>query len=126
MLTDIGEWKRWNPRVKSSTINDELKIGSGFRCRAPCMATHNEIHGLKINERIAWHGSQLGKKTNYRWHLEAQSRGVQVHVRAEQTGWRADWFKGAGSKKLKENLMFWLATIKAEAERNSDFYQSIM
>jgi uncharacterized protein YndB with AHSA1/START domain len=117
VLTDLESWPRWNPDVKSMSLDGGLEKGSVFRWRAGPGTITSTIQDVQPPTRIAWTGSTFGIKAKHVYRLEP--RGEATHVQTEESyeGLVARLLRGSLQKTLEKGLSDGLRSLKAEAER---------
>jgi uncharacterized protein YndB with AHSA1/START domain len=117
VLTDLESWPRWNPDVKSMSLDGGLEKGSVFRWRAGPGTITSTIQDVQPPTRIAWTGSTFGIKAKHVYRLEP--RGDATHVQTEESyeGLVARLLRGSLQKTLEKGLSDGLRSLKAEAER---------
>ena len=117
VLTDLESWPRWNPDVKSMSLDGGLEKGSVFRWQAGPGTITSTIQDVQPPTRIAWTGSTFGIKAKHVYRLEP--RGDATHVQTEESyeGLVARLLRGSLQKTLEKGLSDGLRSLKAEAER---------
>lgn len=83
VLTAFDRWPRWNPDVKSMSVQGPLTPGSVFRWKAGPSTVESTIQRVERPRLIAWTGKTLGIKAIHFWHLEP--RDGSTFVRTEES-----------------------------------------
>ena len=117
VLTDLESWPRWNPDVKSMSLDGGLEKGSVFRWRAGPGTITSTIQDVQPPTRIAWTGSTFGIKAKHVYRLEPRGEGTHVQTEESYEGLVARLLRGSLQKTLEKGLSDGLRSLKAEAER---------
>lgn len=119
VLTDLESWPRWNPDVKSLSLQGDLAQGSVFRWRAGPGTITSTIQQVEPPSRIAWTGTTFGIKAKHVYGLEARGEGTLVRTEESYEGVVARLLRGSLRKTLEKGLSDGLRYLKTEAERRS-------
>lgn len=119
VLTDIESWPRWNPDVKSMSLQGGLAQGAVFRWRAGPGTITSTIQHVEPPKVIAWTGTTLGIKANHVYRLEPRGEATLVHTEESYEGVVARLLRGSLQKTLEKGLSDGLRYLKAETERRS-------
>jgi uncharacterized protein YndB with AHSA1/START domain len=119
VLTDLESWPRWNPDVKSMSMQGDLAEGSTFRWRAGPGTITSTIQQVEPPKLIAWTGTTFGIKARHVYRLEPRGEGTLVHTEESYEGLVARLLRGSLQKTLEKGLSDGLRYLKAEAERRS-------
>lgn len=119
ILTDINNWKSWNPNVSKSALPGKLVPNSIFRWKSGGITITSIIKEVEPNRRISWTGKVIGTQAIHIWTLEPQEQGVLVGTEESFDGWLVRLFKGSMQKMLDTALKSWLEHLKQKAESRS-------
>ncbi|MGH3019240.1 MAG: SRPBCC family protein [Gaiellaceae bacterium] len=119
VLTDIESWPRWNPDVKSMSLQGGLTKGSVFRWRAGPGTITSTIQRVEPPKLIAWTGTTLGIKAKHVYRLEPRGEATLVQTEESYEGLVARLLRGSLQKTLENGLSDGLRYLKAETERRS-------
>jgi uncharacterized protein YndB with AHSA1/START domain len=117
VLTDLESWPRWNPDVKSMSLEGGLEQGSVFRWRAGPGTITSTIQDVQPPILIAWTGTTVGIKAKHVYRLEPRADGTLVHTEESYEGLVARLLRGSLQKTLEKGLSDGLRYLKAETER---------
>jgi uncharacterized protein YndB with AHSA1/START domain len=119
VLTDIESWPRWNPDVKSMSLQGGLAKGSVFRWRAGPGTITSTIQHVEPPKLIAWTGTTLGIKAKHVYRLEPRDGATLVQTEESYEGLVARLLRGSLQRTLEKGLSDGLRYLKAETERRS-------
>ncbi len=119
ILTDINDWKSWNPNVSKSELHGKLAPDLTFRWKSGGITITSIIKEVEPYQRISWTGKAIGTQAIHIWTLEAQEQGVLVETSESFNGWLVRLFKGSMQKMLDAALESWLEHLKRKAESRS-------
>ena len=119
VLTDLESWPRWNPDVKSMSLEGGLAKGSVFRWRAGPGTITSTIQQVEPPGVVAWTGTTLGIKATHVYRLEPRGEATLVHTEESYEGVLARLLRGSLQKTLEKGLSDGLRYLKAETERRS-------
>jgi len=119
VLSDIANWPRWNPDVKSMSMQGDLAKGSVFRWRAGPGTITSTIQHVEAPRVIAWTGTTLGIKAKHVYRLEPRGEMTLVHTEESYEGLVARLLRGSLQKTLEKGLSDGLRYLKTETERRS-------
>jgi uncharacterized protein YndB with AHSA1/START domain len=117
VLTDFERWPKWNPAVKSLSLEGGVSEGSTFRWKAgpgKITSTIGRVESLRL---IAWTGRTLGIGAVHAWQLERSAAGTVVRTEEAFQGPFARLLRRSLQKTLQSSLENDLQALKAEAER---------
>ena len=117
VLTDLESWPRWNPDVKSMSLEGGLAKGSVFRWRAGPGTITSTIQQVEPPRVIAWTGTTLGIKATHVYRLEPRGEATLVHTEESYEGLVARVLRRSLQKTLEKGLSDGLRYLKAETER---------
>jgi uncharacterized protein YndB with AHSA1/START domain len=119
VLTAIDDWPRWNPDVRSATLEGELAEGSRFNWKAGPGTIVSTIQQLDPPRRIAWTGKTLGLRAIHVYRFQPRGRGTLVSTQESWEGIAARAFRRRMQRTLDRAMEGGLAHLKAEAERRA-------
>jgi uncharacterized protein YndB with AHSA1/START domain len=117
VLTDFESWPRWNPDVKSMSLEGGLEKGSVFRWRAGPGTITSTIQHVEAPTEIGWTGTTFGIKAKHVYRLEPRAEATLVHTEESYEGLVARLLRGSLQKTLEKGLSDGLRYLKAETER---------
>ena len=117
LLTDLESWPRWNPDVRSMSVQDGLAPGSVFRWKAGPGTITSTIQDVEPPRRIAWTGTTFGIKAKHVYRLEPRGAATLVHTEESYEGLVVRLLRGSLQKTLEKGLSDGLRYLKAEAEK---------
>jgi uncharacterized protein YndB with AHSA1/START domain len=116
VLTDLESWPRWNPDVKSMSMQDGLAPGSVFRWKAGPGTITSTIQEVEPPLRLAWTGTTFGIKARHVYRLEPRGEATLVHTEESYEGLVARALRRSLQKTLEKALTDGLRHLKTEAE----------
>lgn len=119
VLTAIEQWPRWNPDVKSVSMDGRLSEGTEFRWKAGPAKITSTLQHVEAPARIAWTGTTFGIEAMHVYALEARDGVTLVRTEESYDGLIARIFRGRLQRTLEESLASGLEHLKAEAERRT-------
>jgi uncharacterized protein YndB with AHSA1/START domain len=117
VLTDLESWPRWNPDVKSMSLEGGPAKGSVFRWRAGPGTITSTIQQVEPPRVIAWTGTTLGIKAKHVYRLEPRGEATLVQTEESYEGLVARLLRRSLQKTLEKGLSDGLRYLKAETER---------
>jgi uncharacterized protein YndB with AHSA1/START domain len=117
VLTDIESWPRWNPDVKSMSMQGGLAKGSVFRWRAGPGTITSTIEHVEPPKLIAWTGTTLGIKAKHVYRLEPRDGATLVRTEESYEGLVTRLLRRSLQKTLEKGLSDGLRYLKTETER---------
>jgi uncharacterized protein YndB with AHSA1/START domain len=119
VLTRIDEWPRWNPDVRSATLEGELAEGSSFRWNVGSRTIVSTIRQVEPPAAIAWTGKTPGLRAIHVYRLESRGSGTLVLTDESWEGLVARVFRVRMRRTLERAMEADLRHLKAEAERRA-------
>lgn len=116
-LTDINHWPVWNDRIIRAQIAGKPEVGSEFKWSAKGSRIRSSIHTYTPNESFGWTGKALGSTAIHNWYIESTKNRTIVRVEESMDGWLVRLMKAKLTSILKDDMDFWLDSLKAECER---------
>jgi uncharacterized protein YndB with AHSA1/START domain len=119
ILTDIADWPRWNPDVKSSSLEGSLAPGTTFRWKAGPGTITSKLGSIEPPQRIDWTGRTMGIEAIHVHELE--QRGTETVIRSAESwdGALVRLFRRSMTKTLQKAIDSGLRHLKTEAERQT-------
>jgi uncharacterized membrane protein len=119
VLAGIENWPRWNPDVRSVSMQGAVSKGTRFRWRAGAVTITSTLERVEPPRRIAWSGRALGLKALHIYALEGQGGVTLVRTEESYEGLMAVLFRVRLQKVLDRALQSGLRHLKTEAERQT-------
>ena len=117
VLTDFESWPRWNPDVKSISVEGDLAPGTMFRWKAGPGTISSTIQEVEPPRRLAWTGTTFGIKAKHVYRLEPRGEATFVRTQESYDGFVARLLRGSLQRTLERALSDGLRHLKTEAER---------
>jgi len=117
VLTDFESWPRWNPDVKSISVEGDLAPGTMFRWKAGPGTISSTIQEVEPPRRLAWTGTTFGIKAKHVYRLEPRGEATFVRTQESYDGFVARLLRGSLQRTLEKALSDGLRHLKTEAER---------
>jgi uncharacterized protein YndB with AHSA1/START domain len=119
IMASIDEWPRWNPEIKSATLEGGLREGSTFRWKTGPGTIVSTLRDVDAPKRIAWTGKTLGITAIHVWEIEPRNGGSLVRTKESWEGLPAKLFRKSSQKTVEKALSQGPRYLKAEAEKRS-------
>ena len=116
VLTDIDAWPRWNPDVKSASLDGPLAEGSTFRWKAGSATIRSTIRRVERPRLIAWTGTTFGIKAIHVHRLEERAGSTMITSEESWNGLLVRLLRRSMAKRLQQALDSGLRHLKTEAE----------
>lgn len=117
VLTNIGEWNRWNPDVASVDLRGPLAPGTQFRWKSGGASIVSTLQEVEPERRVAWTGRTLGIRATHVWTFTQKDGGVLVRAEESFEGLVVRLFAGPMRRMLASSLQKGLNALKTECER---------
>jgi uncharacterized protein YndB with AHSA1/START domain len=118
LLSNIDEWPQWNKLVQKAVLRGPLQPDSVFTWKSNGLTVISTLREVTPPQRITWTGKAFGTRAIHTWAIEETDHGVVLRTAESFDGWLPQLMPKAMQRMLDESLTAWLASIKAEAERN--------
>lgn len=117
ILTNINAWQQWNDRIKKSSMQEELVVGSPFTWTINGSKIKSRVHSLSPYKMFGWEGKAFGASAIHNWYLEVCDHGTKVTVEESMEGWVINLIKKKMNEKLADDMEYWLEHLKVECEK---------
>jgi uncharacterized protein YndB with AHSA1/START domain len=121
VLTDVEGWPRWNPEVKSASLEGPLTKGTQFRWKAGPGTITSTLQSVESPRLIVWTGKTFGVKAIHVHRLEPQGDTGSTIVKSEESwdGLLVRLLHGPMTKTLQKATDSGIRHLKTEAERRA-------
>jgi hypothetical protein len=116
ILTDIENWKAWNPAVMRSKLNGALAPGTVFEWKSNGFSVRSSLKDIQPARRVSWTGQAFGTRAIHVWYFLPEHGGVRVITEESFEGWLVRLMPEAMQKSLDGSLIAMLANLKRVAE----------
>lgn len=116
ILTDIASWPTWNPAIRQSVRDPELKVGSKFRFSTEIGTLKCRFTAVDSPRAFSWKGRVLVLGERQTWVLEPTDEGTHVSVQAEMTGLASRLLHRRLTERLQGVVDSVLQLLRLEAE----------
>lgn len=116
ILTDIDSWPTWNPAIRGSVRDPELKVGTKFRFSTEIGTLKCRFTEVESPHTFSWKGRVLVLGERQTWVLEPTEGGTHVSVQAEMTGLVSRIFQRRLTDRLQRVVDSVLQLLRLEAE----------
>lgn len=116
ILTDIAAWPTWNPAIRQSFRDPELKVGTEFRFSTEIGTLKCRFTAVDSPRTFSWKGRVLVLGERQTWVLEPTDEGTHVSVSAEMTGLAARLLQRRLTERLQRVVDSVLQLLRLEAE----------
>jgi hypothetical protein len=119
VLTDIATWPRWNPDVKTASMEGSLASGTQFRWKAGPGTITSTLQSVEPHHRIEWTGTTFGINAIHVHRLERQDGNTIVSSAESWDGLPVRLLRRSLTKALQKAIDSGLSHLKNEAERQA-------
>lgn len=119
VLTDVAGWPRWNPDVKSATIEGALAAGTTFRWKSGPGTITSTLERVEPPHLIAWTGRTLGIRAVHVYRLQRRGDATVVVSEESWDGLLVKLLRGPLTRSLQKALESGLGHLRAEVERRA-------
>jgi uncharacterized protein YndB with AHSA1/START domain len=123
-LTDFEGWPRWNPDVKTLSIEGPVAAGTTFTWKAGPSTLTSTIREVDPPQSIVWTGRTMGIHAIHAWRLEPTEGGTRVRTEESWAGLLPRLLRGRMTRTLKESLDEGLEHLKNAVEGRSPSAQA--
>ncbi len=116
ILADIAAWPTWNPAIRQSYRDPQLKVGTRFRFSTEIGTLKCRVTALDEPRSLSWKGRVLVFGERQTWRLEPTETGTRVAVTAEMTGLASWLLKRRLGERLRTVVVSVLDLLRLEAE----------
>lgn len=118
-IADFERWPRWNPDVKSMSLDTPLAEGTMFRWKAGAATITSTLRCVERPSQIGWTGETFGIRAVHVWRLEANDGQTRATTVESWTGWLPRLLRGPLRKQLQKALDAGLPRPAIEAKRRA-------
>jgi uncharacterized protein YndB with AHSA1/START domain len=119
VLADFESWPRWNPEVKSLSIDGPVAEGTQFKWKTGPLTITSSLQQVQRPSLIGWTGSAFGIKAVHVWRFEQRDATTLVRTHESWEGPLPRLLSGTMRKTLQKGLDDGMPPLKAEAERRA-------
>jgi hypothetical protein len=119
VVSEFRNWPRWNPDVKTMSVEGDLAPGSRFTWKSGPATIKSTIQEVEPPRLITWTGRTLGTSAKHVYRLEPSDGRTVVQTLESFEGWLPRLLRGRMTSTLKKGLDDGLRHLKAEAERRA-------
>jgi len=119
VLTAFESWPRWNPDVRSVSIDGGLEEGTVFRWKAGRTTITSTVRKVDRPRLIGWTGKTTGIDAVHVWRLQPTEARTLVQTEESWDGLLVRIARGPLQRRLQKAVDGGLEHLKAEAERRA-------
>lgn len=119
VISAIGDWPRWNPAVKSASLNGPLAAGTTFRWKSGPGTISSTLQQVDPPHVLAWTGKTFGIKAIHVYQLDTRDGGTTVRTAESWEGLPARLLRRSMQRQLEASLRPGLERLKEESERRA-------
>jgi uncharacterized protein YndB with AHSA1/START domain len=116
VIAAIDNWPRWNPDVKSASLEGPLVRGSVFKWKAGPSSLTSTLQIVDRPKEITWTGKTMGIHAVHVFRFEPRDGGTIAVSEESWDGLIARLLKGYSRKTLDRGIRSILEYLKVEAE----------
>lgn len=124
IMTRVEEWPKWNPDIKTATLEGPLARGARIVWRSGPGTIRSKIVDLIPVERMSWTGTSLGIHAVHVWKLQPVDGHTSVQTEESWEGLLPRLASGYSRRTLDKALANGLSHLKTEAERRAQDWVS--
>jgi uncharacterized protein YndB with AHSA1/START domain len=114
-LTDVPDWPKWGPEIKSASADMPLHLGSHLAWQVGGLTIHARIQLCEAGHRLAWTGVAMTARAVHVWELRPAA-GNQTLVTVNESMEGPMMRLLYSSKKLARADEDWLQALKRASE----------
>lgn len=119
VLVDINNWPRWNPDIKSASLEGAVAEGSKFRWKARSISITSIFQEVDKPRLLGWTGKTMGIKAVHIWKLEPKEDTTIARTEESWEGPLTRVMKGSAQDMLQKSIDSGLQYLKQEIEKTS-------
>lgn len=119
IIVAVDRWPDWNPDVRSTFIEGDLKAGTNFSWKAGPGTIRSTVLQVEEPHHLLWSGTTLGIKAVHLWQIERREDKTLVRSEESWEGLLPGILRGTMKKMLSRSIQQGLIYLKREAERGS-------
>ncbi|OPY26881.1 MAG: Polyketide cyclase / dehydrase and lipid transport [Methanobacterium sp. PtaU1.Bin242] len=119
VLIDINNWPRWNPDIKSASLEGAVAEGSKFRWKARSISITSIFQEVDKPRLLGWTGKTMGIKAVHIWKLEPTEDTTIARTEESWEGPLTRVMKGSAQDMLQKSIDSGLQYLKQEIEKTS-------
>lgn len=119
VLVDINNWPRWNPDIKSASLEGAVAEGSKFRWKARSISITSIFQEVDKPRLLGWTGKTMGIKAVHIWKLEPKEDTTIARTEESWEGPLTRVIKGSAQDMLQKSIDSGLQYLKQEIEKTS-------
>ena len=119
MVSAIGDWPRWNPDVKSASIDGPSTPGTAFRWKSGPGTIRSTLQVVDPPREIGWTGKTMGIHAVHVFRFEEADGGTLAHSAESWEGLIASLARGYSRRTLAATITTVLSHLAAESERRA-------
>lgn len=119
VLIDINNWPRWNPDIKSASLDGAVAEGSKFRWKARSISITSIFQEVDKPRLLGWTGKTMGIKAVHIWKLEPKEDTTIARTEESWEGPLTRVMKGSAQDMLQKSIDSGLQYLKQEIEKTS-------
>jgi len=119
VLIDINNWPRWNPDIKSASLEGAVAEGSKFRWKARSISITSIFQEVDKPRLLGWTGKTMGIKAVHIWKLEPKEDTTIARTEESWEGPLTHVMKGSAQDMLQKSIDSGLQYLKQEIEKTS-------
>lgn len=117
VLVDINNWPRWNPDIKSASLEGAVAEGSKFRWKARSISITSIFQEVDKPRLLGWTGKTMGIKAVHIWKLEPKEDTTIARTEESWEGPLTRVMKGSAQDMLQKSIDSGLQYLKQEIEK---------
>jgi uncharacterized protein YndB with AHSA1/START domain len=119
VLADLSAWPRWNPDVKSMSVEGPIEPGTTFRWKSGSATLRSTLQAVEAPRELGWTGVTMGIHAVHVFRFESREGGTLAHSAESFRGFIPSVLKGYSRKVLQRGIDGILRSLKIEAERRA-------
>ena len=117
VLADVPSWPRWNPDVKSASLDGPFAAGTTFRWKAGPGTITSTLQEVERPVLMGWTGRTLGIEAIHVYRLVPRGSSTLVTSEESWNGALSKLFRGRMTRMLQSSLDAALARLQAQLRR---------
>jgi uncharacterized protein YndB with AHSA1/START domain len=119
VIAEVASWPRWNPDVRSASMEGPVSKGTRFRWKAGPSTITSTLEDVEPPRRISWTGTTMGIRAVHVYELTPRGDRTLVVTKESWDGLLVRLFRTSMRGVLQKSLEAGLGHLKVEAERRA-------
>lgn len=120
ILSNIDEWRAWQPNVSESKLQGNLTASSTINWKCDGSKRNSIIDEVETTSKLAMSWKGLGMNAAHRWDLERvhteEATVTRITAKQSRSGWLVGFTKKKHETQVEQAVDTWLKKLKERSE----------